>query len=207
MNTIYKSATPSLPESGGAGEVLLTFAEYNRPDHDGDTFLPGSIPDGKVFVSAFQHGSSRIAGDLPVGVADVWSDNERAYAKAKFNLNTAAGRDTYEMIKQAPDIWEFSWGFNSERATQGPQGAIYAKVDQLEVTPVIRGAGRNTGVLEVKSATEQAFTTDEIAALKALVAPKDDATEPEPEAKENDTQTPFDVDVLKALAYLTPRED
>ena len=205
---IFKSAMPSLPDDAEEGVVLLTFAEFNTPDHDGDTFLPGSIPHGKVLISAFHHGSSRLGGELPVGVADVWTDDKRAYAKAQYNLNTAAGRDHYQMIKQAPDVWEFSFGFNPKRATRGQKGKIFADTDHYEITQVIRGAGKRTGVLEVKSA-DQAFTTEEIAALKALVAPPP-ASEPEPETKEEDTEPeptmPFSVDVLKAMALVTPRE-
>ena len=230
---VFKALRPPVIESGDQGEVLLTFAEYNVPDHDNDTFMPGSIPDGKVFISAYSHASSRLGGDLPVGVADVYSEGGKAYAKAQYNLRTPGGRDHYEMIKQAPELWEFSWGFDGVNYDWKPgyHGRTFRKVDQYEVCQVMRGAGKETGVISVKE--QNALTPDEIRVLKEMVkrmsaesdepadAPAEtDAksevkseqpeetkaeTPPAPEPDADELPAELELKVLNAIAYMRGR--
>lgn len=224
-DTIFKAVTPEFPEGGGEGEVLLTFAEYGVPDREGDTFLPGSIPDGRIHLSTYFHGSSRPAGDLPIGYADIWSDENRAYAKAQFNLNTAAGRDTYEVIKASPDIYEFSFGFDPLKATPPRKGIFgstnkggrtYEKVAPFEISPLMKGkaAGRNTGVIAVKS-QDIGLTEDETQVLKSLLAKVNGSSyfepetaappEPEPEPEPAAEEYIPEIAELEALAYMLPK--
>lgn len=128
-------------------------------DKDGDVTLAGAFPDGKrVLISAYMHGSW--GGSLPVGDGVISSDATAAYLTGKFWLNTEAGQQTYLAVKNAADLQEYSYGFQVTDSSTNPKelaafpGAsqILKSLDVIEVSPVLIGAGVNTGTLAIKSA-------------------------------------------------------
>jgi hypothetical protein len=148
-------------------------------DKDGDVTLAGAFPNGKrVLISAYMHGSwASGTGALPVGDGVISSDGNAAYLDGKFWLNTEAGRETYLSVKNAADLQEYSYGFLVLDSSTNPQdlatypGAkqILKSLDVIEVSPVLMGAGVNTGTLAIKSA-RKAFGGDASAKARELVA-------------------------------------
>jgi len=136
------------------GSFVARIATLNVRDKDNDITRPGAFTEGKtVLVSAYMHGSWQ--GRLPVGKATIHEVGNEAIAEGQFNLNTTEGRDTYEAVKFAPELQEWSYGFYPELTEEGKgeeAGArILVKVTEKEISPVLAGAGVNTAVLAIKN--------------------------------------------------------
>lgn len=139
------------------GSFVARIATLNVRDKDNDITRPGAFTEGKtVLVSAYMHGSWQ--GRLPVGKATIHERGNEVVAEGQFNLNMTEGRDTYEAVKFAPELQEWSYGFYPELTEDGKDeeaGArILVKVNEKEISPVLVGAGINTGVLAIKSGEE-----------------------------------------------------
>jgi HK97 family phage prohead protease len=148
-----KALSVSLKE-GEEGSFVARIATLNVRDKDNDITLQGAFPVGKtVLVSAYMHGSWM--GKLPIGKATIRETGNDVIAEGQFNLQTSDGRDTYEAMKFAPELAEWSYGFYPLEHEEG-QGdnagcRILKKVDVKEISPVLVGAGVNTAILAIKS--------------------------------------------------------
>lgn len=142
------------------GLVTAVFATFNVKDHDGDYTLPGAFDDSaEVIISAYGHGSWR--GALPVGKGVIRMEEKRAVLEGQFFLNTMAGKETFETIKEVGGLQEWSYGFDViETGDLGPElraegvWRVIKKANVYEVSPVIVGAGIDTGTLATKARKE-----------------------------------------------------
>jgi len=159
MATMFRKALTIALDAAQEGSFTARIATFNVVDKDGDVTLAGAFHDGKrVLVSAYMHGSW--SGRLPVGDGVISSDASGAYFTGKFWLNTDAGQQTYLAVKNAGELQEYSYGFATLDSSENPAdlspypGArqILKKLDVIEVSPVLVGAGVNTGTLAIKSA-------------------------------------------------------
>lgn len=155
-----KSMTGLEFKAGPAGSFRATLATFNVVDKDGDVTMPGAFPIGKeVLVSAYQHTSWQ--GALPVGKGVVGADDHTAWIDGKFFLNTTPGKDTYLTVKElaASGLGEWSYGYDIKESSTDdselqpyPGGVqILKNLDVFEASPVLIGAGVNTGTEYVKS--------------------------------------------------------
>jgi hypothetical protein len=109
-----------------------------------------------VVISAYGHGSTT-DGRLPVGKGEIFdSDDLRGgVVKGKFFLNTSAGRETYDTVKELGDLQQWSYylpRIESEQGTrEGKKGRILKRIEVGEVCPVLRGVGKGTRTLAIKS--------------------------------------------------------
>jgi phage head maturation protease len=155
------------------GEVEAVFATLNVKDHDDDVTKPGAFENGaQVVISAYNHKSWE--GALPVGTGTISEEGDQVVMKGRFFLNTTAGRDTFEVVKELGPRQEWSYGFNvddSERGEhEGKSVRILKKMTVHEVSPVLRGAGLGTTTRYAKS------LKDEVAeAVDAVTAAIDSA--------------------------------
>lgn len=161
------------------GEISAVFATYNVVDHDGDVTLPGAFTDGApVTISAYGHKSWE--GLLPVGRGVIRADGEKAWLEGRFFLNTTAGRDTFEVVKELKDLQEFSYGYDAEEFSygdhEGRQVRFLRKQLVHEVSPVLKGAGIGTRVLGVKNANIK-FADEAQAVVAAVRALSDRAAD------------------------------
>jgi HK97 family phage prohead protease len=136
------------------GKVTAVFATLNVKDSDGDVTLKGAFEEGApVRVSAYNHASWK-EGHLPVGKGTIREDGDEAIADLQFFLNTTAGRDTFEVVKQTADLQEWSYGFDvldSEPGQKDGEKVTFLKSLKVhEVSPVILGAGIGTRTLTAK---------------------------------------------------------
>jgi len=136
------------------GEIALVFATFNVVDHDGDVTLPGAFTEGApVTISAYGHKSWE--GLLPVGRGVIRTDATKAWVEGRFFLNTIAGRDTWETVKELQDLQEFSYGYDALEYSfgefEGQQVRFLKKQLVHEASPVLKGAGLRTGVLSMKN--------------------------------------------------------
>lgn len=140
-----------------AGAFRAKIAELNVIDKDGDVTLPGAMPAGKaILISAYMHGSWD--GALPVGKGVIEVVNNDVIVDGQFNLKTVTGKEHYETLKFSPELSEWSYGFrvlevaeNTEWSKNPGVWRVFAKLDVFEASPVLRGAGVNTGLLSIKS--------------------------------------------------------
>lgn len=152
------------------GLVEAIFSRFDVIDADGDVTRRGAFADGaSVRISAYGHASW--AGALPVGRGVIRVQDDVAILDGAFFLETAHGRDHFEVVKQMGDLQEWSYGFDVDRWSAGQfDGREVRFLEALtvhEVSPVLLGAGVETGTLSVKGL---AFTQEADAALAAVDA-------------------------------------
>ena len=139
------------------GYLKCVFATLDVTDKDGDVVMHGSVGNQNVHISPLGH--AVWDGHLPIGKGVAYEDGNLAVMEGMFNLEIQAGRDCYSAIKFAPELYQFSWGF---QATRKPGSHAYIERTKIwEVSPVLIGAGVNTRVLAVKSTEPEPEETPE----------------------------------------------
>jgi len=149
---IYQSPI-QLKEEGEPGEFAAVFSTFNVVDHQGDVTTPGAFTDGqKVRIAYWGHRWQ----DLPVGRGEIHADAEKAWVDGRFFLDTEAGRETYQTVKNLQELQEWSYGFDIDQAEdgewEGKQVRVLKKLSVHEVSPVFLGAGIGTQTITIKSA-------------------------------------------------------
>lgn len=169
-----KSLAFEFKEDGDTpGSFRATFSRLQAIDHDYDVTLPGAFERGqKVRIAQWGH-----AWNLPIiGTGVIDADESTAWVDGRFNLNMTAGRDTYESVKDAGELQEWSYGFDilesSDGDFEGQPVRYLKKLKVHEVSPVMLGAGIGTHTDSIKSNPE--LTHDEhanavLAAVKAWI--------------------------------------
>ncbi len=137
------------------GQVSAVFATLNVKDKDNDLTVQGAFQNGApCVISAYGHKSWE--GALPVGKGVIREIGNQAICDMQFFMNTAAGRDTFEAVKELGSLQQFSYGYDvleSEPGEhEGKSVRVLKKMKVHEVSPVMVGAGENTRVLSAKSA-------------------------------------------------------
>lgn len=200
-------------KSADKGEVSAVFATFNVVDKDGDVTLPGAFTDGQeVLISAYQHGSW--GGSLPVGKGVIRTTRTEAILDGKFFLETTAGRDTFNVLKQLGGKQEWSYGFDvldAETGTfDGRDVQFLKKMDVHEVSPVLIGAGVNTRTLAVKARKEGGSTVEAGEYLAAIRPHETRVTTKrwDGPAVVNDLAPDASIDDLRSVhAYVDPAGD
>jgi hypothetical protein len=152
------------------GEVEAVFATLNVKDHDDDVTKPGAFENGaEVVISAYNHKSWE--GALPVGKGTIQEVGNEVIMKGRFFLNTTAGRDTFEVVKELGHRQEWSYGFNvleSEKGEhEGKSVRVLKRMQVHEVSPVLRGAGVGTTTRYAKSLKDE--VAEAVDAVKAAI--------------------------------------
>lgn len=140
------------------GSFIARIAKLNVIDHDKDVTMPGAFQQGKtVLISAYQHGSWM--GELPVGKAVIKEIKDEVIAEGEFNLNTASGKEHYEAIKFSAELQEWSYGFKPVEFEMGEQEGqevrFLKKIEVFEISPVLKGAGKDTATLGIKAENKE----------------------------------------------------
>jgi len=147
----FKNIKLQLKEGAPEGSVLAVFSTFNVIDKDGDVTLPGAFEDGApVRISSWGHKWY----ELPVGRGAIQVDGERAVMDGRFFMDTIGGADTYRTVKGLEELQEWSYGFNvldsEEGDFEGQHVRFLKKLEVPEVSPVMKGAGIDTGTLAIK---------------------------------------------------------
>lgn len=150
-----KTLTGVTVKDAEKGAVEAVFSTFNVVDSDGDITLPGAIKDGmEVVISAYGHQSH--GGALPVGKGVIATTKNEAILKGQFFMNTAGGRDTFEVVKELGPLGEWSYSLHNVKSRQGEldDGRTVNYLEEIglikEVSPVLLGAGVNTRTLVAK---------------------------------------------------------
>ena len=156
-------------KDAAAGLVEAVIATYNVIDSDRDVTPPGAFTDGEqVLISAFGHQSW--SGALPVGKGVIRSTDTEARLDGRFFMETAAGADTFRVVKELGELGQWSYGYDAVKYSYGEQdGQRVRFLEQLkvhEVSPVLIGAGVGTRTVSAKSNLK--FAEEGEAVLAAL---------------------------------------
>jgi HK97 family phage prohead protease len=151
------------------GEVSAVFSTFGVIDSDRDVTPAGAFEDGaQVLISAYGHQSWQ--GALPVGKGVIRTTKTEALLDGQFFMDTAAGRETFEVVKQLGELGQWSYGYDVLKESYGDQdGQRVRFLEGLkvhEVSPVLIGAGVNTRTLSAKS--KQTFADEAQAVMAAL---------------------------------------
>lgn len=157
----------TVTQMGETGKGLAILARLSEVDHDGDTYAPGAFSwkDGGEQWCPLIHHHDRY--QMPFGKARVYEEGDVAYAELHLNLETQAGRDWHKALlfdlSTGKSVQEYSYGFGVLDADYKISGngedrvRVLKKLDVHEVSTVIRGAGRGTRTLAMKSLKEAGF--------------------------------------------------
>ncbi len=159
-----KSLTNVTIKDADKGEIEAVFSRFDVIDKDGDVTLKGAFTEGApVVISAFQHTSWD--GALPIGKGTIHEEDDVAVMKGQFFLNTTHGRDAWETVKalSADGLQEWSYSLHDVVAEKGEVDGhkvrILKQIRVKEVSPVMIGAGVDTGTRSTKSRKEFASIT------------------------------------------------
>lgn len=152
------------------GEVEAVFATLNVKDKDDDVTVPGAFTEGQqIVISSYNHKSWE--GALPVGTGTIHEVGDQVVMKGRFFLQTQAGRDTFEVVKELGGRQEWSYGFNVDKSDpgehEGKSVRVLKKMTVFEVSPVMRGAGLGTRTTYAKSFGDE--ISDAVDAVSAAV--------------------------------------
>lgn len=153
-----KTFTGSVVKAAAEGRVEAIISTFNVLDKDGDVVLPGAIADGtEVVISAYGHASH--GGALPVGKGVLRSLGVHAILHGQFFLNTTAGRETFEVVKELGSLQEWSYSLHDVKSYRGQHEGRPAnfleRITVKEASPVLIGASIGTRTVMAKSAAER----------------------------------------------------
>lgn len=157
-----------------AGKGLARIATLSAIDHDGDTYAKGAFAWKEQWVPIIPAHDRKAP---PMGKARLYEAGDEALAELHLNLKTASGRDWHENLKfdlmTGTPVQEWSYGYDvldkSDELRGGDPVRVLKKLDVHEISTVIRGAGKGSGTLAIKSRTGFAEQLDR------LIAALDDA--------------------------------
>ena len=142
-----------LKERDDKVEIEAVFATLDVKDHDDDVTVKGAFEDNAlVRISDWNHGSW--GGARPIGKGWIKEEGNDVVFRGEF-FKTQAAQEMREVLKGLGPLAEFSYGFDvldSEKGEfKGEQVRYLRRMKVHEVSPVLLGAGINTGTRYVKS--------------------------------------------------------
>ncbi len=133
-------------EGATEGMVVARIATFNVKDLDGDVTLPGAFGTQEI---PMVYGHDWMS--VPIGKGRIYEEGNEALFDGQFNLQIDAGRDAFESVKFMGNLQEWSYGYEVKDSDRTNEGRILKKLIVKEASPVLVGAGIDTGTLLVKS--------------------------------------------------------
>jgi hypothetical protein len=142
------------------GEVSAVIATLNVKDHDGDVTLKGAFGEQEAQIVP-----THDWGSVPLGRAVISEKGDDVVAKMRFNLDIPDAQKWYSAIKFDFDagkpLQEYSYGYEIKKSDKGEfkgERVLFLKeLRVIEVSPVLLGAGIDTGTLSVKKRGNKAW--------------------------------------------------
>jgi len=159
-NLSFKNAPIELKEDGDKRYIEAVFSLFDTIDSDNDVTKANALRSGytgnKVPL-VWNHDWSKV-----IGRCIIETDNQKAVFKGYF-LNTEAGKEAYNTVKEMQDMQQFSYGFQVMKSSKGTHidskgeevpVRVLEDVKVWEVSPVLVGAQQNSFVQALKSGLE-----------------------------------------------------
>ncbi len=152
-------------DAEGVGSAKI--ATLSAVDHDGDTYAKGAFGKQKIMILPGHVWSP----NPPLGKGETFEEGDHAFARFKLNLETVAGKEWHSALKfdmaDGNPLTEWSYGFkvleSVDEVREGKSIRVLQHLEVFEVSPVIKGAGVDTGTVSVKGRSQ--FLTDAEAVL------------------------------------------
>ena len=133
-----------------AGKFTAIIATLNVVDLDEDVVLTESVGRQDAAIAAWGHG-----WHLPcVGRGVVFEDKNQLKAEGEFLLQTQAGRDHYFTVRMMKELQEWSFGLDVQESSwemrDHTEVRLLHKIQVVEFSPCMRGAGVGTMTLNIK---------------------------------------------------------
>lgn len=142
----------TLKADGAEGDVTAVVSVFGVIDSDNDVVLATAFTDGQSVPMVWSHDWS-----MPVGKGTIQVQTDRAVFEGRFFTETAQGREAYLTVKAMSELQEFSWGFAILESEPGEQDGkivrLIKRTEVFEISPVLVGANRETGLLAIKART------------------------------------------------------
>lgn len=142
-------------EETGTGTAQI--ATIGVKDHDDDIMLPGAFTEGQTITIQPAHNWMHI----PLGKGLIRVDGIKVLVDFKLNLESASGKEWHSWLKfdleNGTPIQEWSWGWEWQtlkfrlETIDGESVRLFEKVNVIEASPVLRGAGTETGTVAIKA--------------------------------------------------------
>ena len=159
-NLSFKNAPIELKEDRDKRYIEAVFSLFDTIDSDNDVTKANALKSGytgnKVPL-VWNHDWSKV-----IGRGIIETDNQKAVFKGYF-LNTEAGKEAYNTVKEMQDMQQFSYGFQVMKSSKGKHidskgeevpVRVLEDVKVWEVSPVLVGAQQNSFVQALKSGLE-----------------------------------------------------
>ena len=159
-NLSFKNAPIELKEEGDKRYIEAVFSLFDTIDSDNDVTKANALRSGytgnKVPL-VWNHDWGKV-----IGRGIIETDNQKAVFKGYF-LNTEAGKEAYNTVKEMQDMQQFSYGFQVMKSSKGTHidskgeevpVRVLEDVKVWEVSPVLVGAQQNSFVQALKSGLE-----------------------------------------------------
>ena len=167
MDIERKTFRGEIKQLDGEGGFEAVIATLNVVDNDGDIILPGAFQGATISVLPAHDSRS-----VPLGKAKMEDRDDKAIAVGQYNLDIPAAKDWHNALKfdlkNPPAVQEWSFAFriieSSMETRDGEDIRILEKLDIMEVSPVLKGAGVGTGTIAAK----QRFADQLETTLKAV---------------------------------------
>lgn len=153
MDIIRKQFRGEIKQLDGEGSFEAVIATLGVVDSDGDIIVAGAFQNATVSIMpAHDH------RHVPLGKAKMEDRGDKAIAVGKFNLDVPAAKDWHSALKfdleHPPAVQEWSFAFGIEESSTETRDSeevrLLELLDTMEVSPVLRGAGVETGTLSAK---------------------------------------------------------
>lgn len=152
--TDRKSLAPIEFKLSEEGEVTVAFSRFNVIDRDGDVTFPGAFSAGKA-VPMSDYGHTSWSGAKPVGKGVISETGDLGIFTGAFFMETDQGRNAHATVKAMGDLQEWSYAYKildgGPGTFDGKRVRELRKLDPMEVSPVLLGAGIGTGTLAIKN--------------------------------------------------------
>ena len=154
-------------ESMSAGRLVLRFCTMDTPDAYDTIFERGCFGEQRgVMLGVWNHGTAiQQGGDaLPIGAGRIYEDGVDAVAEMEAWLDDPAAQRHWNVMSRRGSDQEFSFFFIEEDGhwDEGYEIYRFTRVLVVEVCPVDKGAGVNTGLLSMRAAPEKPAYGDKI---------------------------------------------
>lgn len=140
------------------GVVEAVFSTFGVKDKDNDWTEPGAF-DGndEVLIGAWAHSS--VYGTPPVGKGTIRTTEKDARLEGQYFLDTFEGKEQFTTVKNVGPKQEWSYSYYvletgeiTEKMQQMGVQRVLKKVEVLEISPCMRGAGIRTRTVTAKTA-------------------------------------------------------
>jgi len=160
MDYEAKALQVEIKAEGDQGLVVANFAAFDEKDRDGEITKRGAFGNQDVLLGAYGHTSFGRTGNPqpPIGIGHISEGKDGAVFEGEFNMKMTSGRDTFESVKMAGELQEWSYGFRVDQESVEKSGGqsfrVLEKLTVKEVSPVIIGAANNSHTTGIKSGGE-----------------------------------------------------